>query len=355
MKRAFVLLVAALACWVIGTAIVYGQSGASGLTSPEIDGIWVRPSHETPAQPVWGHAEGLRVGLWPLPGPRGLLRIYTPYLGHESTRMINYIAVEPVVAGQFTRGFSEMEQSMLDGEQGLRFWSADSPQDFAAADPAAPASGVITHEDGIDILTVYILIEPYRSGAHVYVRLRFRSDRPYEVGLAAFTNPESSDLSACILTATMGNYARLRTLHLADRQVQAGDLWPFFSGGDFAPHVFFPLSDLIRTPDGGVVVIATPDEDDPVQATYERGTPWPWRYTGEVASQSWRHEDPHPQLRAAVNGRTTYWDTESAIPGGVAFENFELIEPFREGSEVWFGVMPGLSPTIVEQPIVDGL
>ncbi len=30
------------------------------------------------------------------------------------------------------------------------------------------------------------------------------------------------------------------------------------------------------------------------------------------------------------------------FPSGVAFDNFELIEPFQEGSEFWFGVMPGL-------------
>ena len=320
--------------------------GGSALASPEVDGIWIRPSQTFPAQPVWGHAEGLRVGLWPLSGPRGLLRIYTPYLGHEGTRMINYIAVEPVLRGQVSRSFSEMEISQHDDEQGLRFWSADHPMEPSSTDPTCPAQGVITHEDEAEILTVYVLIEPYRSGAHVYLRLRFRSDRPYEVGLATFTHSGSAEPSFCILTATMGNYARLRTLHLTDEAVDAKDLWPRFSvaGSDsgFAQHVFYPLSDLIRTSDGGVTVAATPNEADPTNAKYEPGTPWHWRYTGEVATQYWRHEDPHPQLHASVNGRTIYWGTQSLIPGGVAFENFELIEPFLEGSEFWFGIVPGI-------------
>ncbi len=29
---------------------------------------------------VWGHVDGLRIGLWPMAGPRGLLRIYEPHL-----------------------------------------------------------------------------------------------------------------------------------------------------------------------------------------------------------------------------------------------------------------------------------
>lgn len=327
----------------------------SDLAPPEIDGIWIRPSQEHPAQPVWGHAEGLRVGLWPLSGPRGLLRVYTPFLGHPPTRMINYIAIEPVLAGQVARSFSEMEISQYDDEQGLRFWSADHPVGFTLADPTRPAKGVITRERGMETLTVYILIEPYRSGASVYVRLRFRSDLPYEVGIATFTNAGSAELGACIVTATMGNYARLRTLHLAGRMAQAGALWPAFSGDGFAQHRWFSLDELIRTPDGGALFVATPDELDPAAADYEPGTPWHWRYTGEAATQYWRQEDPHPQLLGLVNGRTLFWGTQSLIPGGIAFENFELVEPFREGAEFWFGVIPGIWPVAVEQPIVDTL
>ena len=206
-----VMFITVAVCFVAATI----AQGGSALAPPEVDGVWILPSQEFPSQPVWGHADGLRVGLWPLSGPRGLLRIYAPYLGQEASRMINYIAVEPVLRGQTWRSLSEMEISRYDNEQGLRFWSADHPSAISSADPTRPARGVITHEDEVETLMVYILIEPYRSGAHVYLRLRFRSDRPYEAGLATFTHSGSAELSFCILTATMGNYARLRTLQSA--------------------------------------------------------------------------------------------------------------------------------------------
>jgi len=43
-------------------------------------------------------------------------------------------------------------------------------------------------------------------------------------------------------------------------------------------------------------------------------------------------------LQATVNARYTYWQTRQPIPGGVAFENFELREGFHEGQRFVFGV-----------------
>ena len=58
-----------------------------------IEGSWVRPlAEEKAAKPVWGLAEGLRIGLAPLPGPRGLLRVYSPYVGQPDWRMVPYLA-----------------------------------------------------------------------------------------------------------------------------------------------------------------------------------------------------------------------------------------------------------------------
>jgi len=89
------------------SATAAGPRSWEELATPESEGLWVRPAARSPAQPVWGHADGLRVGLAPMPGPRGLLRIYAPYLGHPPERMINFIAVEPIVVGHGRRGFSE--------------------------------------------------------------------------------------------------------------------------------------------------------------------------------------------------------------------------------------------------------
>lgn len=309
---------------------------------PVVEGEWIRPSSTDPALPVWGHVDGLRIGLWPMAGPRGLLRVYAPYLGHADDRMINYLAVEPIVLGERHRGFSELEISSLDGVQGLRIWSTDQLHDVSPREPTAPAQGVITHEDGVERLIVYFIVEPFRSGAQVILQLEFRSDRPYEVGIASFTQPGSAPLETCIITATMGNYARLRIVHLRTGSRHAADLWSEDPGLGFTPHACFPLTEMIRTPSGGALFVATTDEQDPAGASYAPGTFRGWRYSGEIATQYWRHEDPSLNLIGCVNARSAYWASSSPIPGGISFENFELVEPFREGTGVWFGVRPGL-------------
>jgi len=279
--------------------------------------------------------------------------VYAPYLGDSKDHVINFIAVEPVVAGR--RAFSELEVSGLDRTRGKRMWSADdapgaegtSRHGATGAEGAAsgagrngppPARGRIERAGDIETLTVFVFVEPFAGGARPYLRLRFRSDRPEEVDLAVFAQPGSARMDACILTATMGNYARLRRLHLKDRTVTAGGLWPDFRGNGFAPHARFALGDLFRMPDGSAIVAATPDEPNPADAEYARGTPAWWRYEGAVATQYWRAADPHRDLAAQVNGRATYWGWHTAIPGGVAFENVELVAPFAAGQTFTLGV-----------------
>lgn len=312
---------------------------------PRIEGNWVRPSDEFPAQPIWGHAEGLRIGLWPMPGPRGLLRVYAPYLGHRIDRMINYIAVEPILRGAFRRSFSELEGSQLDGVQGLRFWSGDRAEDTSARDPSQPSRGIVSRDGEVETLTVYIFVEPYRSGANVFLRLDFRSDRPYQVGISTFTQQDSAPIATCIITATMGNFARLRTLYLVDGERSSLEMWPGFFGDGFADHICFSLSDLARNPAGDALFVAAPDEEHPEDATYAPATFTGWHYYGAVATQYWRRENPPPELRGCVNARVTYWSSNAKIPGGISFENLELAEPFQEGNQSWFGVVPGLYHT----------
>jgi hypothetical protein len=76
---------------------------------PDTDGVWLRAADAAPAEPRWGFADGLQVGLHPLRGPRGLLRIYAPYLGHPRDRLLNFIAIEPIPQGATERGYSELE------------------------------------------------------------------------------------------------------------------------------------------------------------------------------------------------------------------------------------------------------
>lgn len=275
-----------------------------------------------------------------MPGPRGLLRVYAPYLAHPPGRMINFIAVEPIIVGHERRGYSELEPSGLDGVRGKRFWSVDNLDDLSPRPPDHAASGVISRKEDVETLEVFILVERFNSGAHPYLRLCFQSDRPYEVGISSFAQSDSKPMRSCVLTATMGNYARLRRLHLAERVVLSTELWPRYDGDGFAPVRRFPLDQLTRTPEGHAYVEATTDESAPVKADYAPFTFRGWKYEGRRAVQYWRCEAAHENLYVRVNGRTKYWASRSPIPGGVSFENFEMVAPFHSGQQFWFGVKP---------------
>lgn len=310
-------------------------------TEAVVDGRWLRPAPVDGArEPRWGHPQGLQLGLHPLRGPRGLLRIFTPYLGQPRERLLNFIAVEPIPAGATERGYSELERSRLDDAPGLRMWTADDASDATPRDARDPARGTVSVIDGVETLTVDVLVEPFANGADVWVRVVFRADRPHELSVAAYRRDSSVELDACVLTATMGNWARLRTLHLAGgREATAGRLWPDYRDIHFADHAVFGVDELVREGDE-VVVSATPDEAEPHRAEYAPGTKEHWHYLGDRAVQTWRVSEPDPRLVAQVNGRHTYWMSEAAIPGGIAFENFELVEPFRQGRAFTFQVEP---------------
>lgn len=313
------------------------------LIPPVETGIWIQPANEEDAVPVWGFKNGIRVGLAPMPGPRGLLRIYTPFLGHKDDKMINFIAIEPIPAGEKVRGFSELEFSHLDQVNGKRFWSSNEP---VCAEPHPinqPARGVIQNIDGIEFLTVYVFSEKFDNGANVYVKISFREDRPYEIELTGFSCYDSKPLKNLILTATMGNYARLRNLYLDNFQKKSALLWPDYRDIHFTPHDFTEISSMIKDKQGGVYFIAGPDEKRPDKAEYDKNTRNNWKYYGKTATQFWYCPDPDSTIQGLVNGRYTYWASESPIPGGISFENFELKRTFKNGEKSVFGVVP-LSP-----------
>jgi len=313
------------------------------LTPPEVNGVWLQPAQRTKAQPVWGFADGIRIGIAPLGGPRGLIRIYTPYLEHEEFVTTNFIAFEPVDKEKKIRGLSELEWSKLDDERGKRFWTGDTSQSPSFPDEYYPAHGVISTESGVETLTVYIFCETFENGADVYVRIRFTKDKPYEFELTAYATEESAELERFILTATMGNKARLRKLYLANgKSKESQKLWPDYKDSNFTPHDHTPLSEMIKDKDGGAWFVASPDEDNPAEAVYADNTHTHWKYKGRKATQYWYCPSPGTGLEGVVNGRYTYWAGKSPIPGGISYENFELTEPFRQGQTYIFGITPEL-------------
>jgi hypothetical protein len=316
------------------------DSPQSDLHEHEIADGWVRPSTEFPAEPRWGHPDGIQVGLDVRTLPRGLLRVYTPYLRQPTDTLLNFIAVEPIPAGRTERGLSELEHSALDDTRGKRFWAADAPDDPTPRPDDEPARGAVSTVDGVERLTIFILVEPYENGADVYLRLSFRADQPHSFTLATFRRDSSIELAYCVLTATMGNYPRLRELHLANRTVTPAELWPGFAGTEFTEHAKFPLAELERTATGAATVSASPDELEPHTAVYASDTHEHWKYAGIRGVQSWTAAEPVEELEAVVNARSNYWASASPIPGGPSYENFELMEPFRQGREFQFSVEP---------------
>ncbi|MFW6162435.1 MAG: hypothetical protein ACODAJ_06670 [Planctomycetota bacterium] len=316
-----------------------GEPRPKGLAPPVVEGKWVRPATGQDAQPVWGIRDGIRVGLWPTPGPRGLIRIYAPYLGHPPRRMINYIAVEPNVGK--IRGYSELESSRREGLRGKAMWTADAREpEPRPRTPTRPARGRIRKVDGAETLTFFLFVEPFRNGARPIVEATLRNDQRQDVAFRVFAAKGSAPMQACVLTATMGNYARLRHLWLRGEVVDARRLWPTptINRFGFTGHRQWGLERMLVV-DGRAIVAAMPDEADPASAAYAKSVPRAWRYRGEVATQYWRAR-AQKGLVVQVNGRKTYWASQAPIPGGIAYENFELVAPFADGQTFVFGVSP---------------
>jgi hypothetical protein len=334
---------------VISVSAQNKHSDFQRLVSPDTIGPWIQPSLEKPAMPVWGHANGIIVGLAPLPGPRGLLRIYTPYLGLDSIDVMNFIALEPIPKGSEIRGLSELEMSSLDqGERGKRFWSSNDSTAIVPLSEDIPARGIVEKIDGEETLTLYIFSEPFDNGARVYVRLRFFETRPYEFAITTYTYKGSVKLDYLITTATMGNKARLRTLYLKDGQKSAPELWPGYTDIHFTPHQYFSQEEMIRDKKGRAYFIARPNENDYTKAAYATGTATHWQYYGKPATQYWIKEKPNKNLNGLVNGRFAYWASDNPIPGGIAFENFEMKEPFQNGATLIFGISPEKPENIIK-------
>jgi hypothetical protein len=307
---------------------------------------WIKPAKKGDPL-IWGIKNGIMVGIWPAAidgvkpedngGPRGLLRIGYDYM--DVPYLINYIAVEPVVNGDME--FSEVSPSQVDGKLGKLFRDSNT---------------VVTHPDQdhpeTEELSVNIYMETFIDGAHPYLRLSIRSDNPDELCLEIFNEANSVTMERCALTATMGNYSRLRLLYLKDRVVDSRKLFAGYDDIEFAEKQPYPASQLLRNKKGDYMAIAEPSETFPDLASWPQDTAylkrWRWRYRPFYPlTQYWRKESAGSDstLQVRVNGRVKYWSGGSEdkrmyinIPGGAAFENFEMRERYRSGQKFYFGL-----------------
>ncbi|MFL6427043.1 MAG: hypothetical protein ACJ71S_02280, partial [Acidobacteriaceae bacterium] len=259
----------------LAAAVIFGPSAASGqgiLPAPPQSATsspWIQPT--APGDPlIWGRKDGIVFGL-PSPGglggPRGLIRvgILSPATGKP--QLLNFIAVEPVILGPGSRSsrmaFSELEPSRLDpGQHGKRLWV-----DLASYDKAGIPAGIMQQFPGkvpIERLSVQIDVERFSAnGAHVHLIASIESDHPDELKLSVYQDSDSPAIEELALTATMGNFERLRRLWLHRCVVDSRELMGGYTGDAFDEPPDYPLRDMLRTGDGDAIVFATNNEANP--------------------------------------------------------------------------------------------
>ncbi|MGN6534089.1 MAG: hypothetical protein ACTHK0_20280 [Ginsengibacter sp.] len=337
--------------------------------NPDTKSEWIRPVNEK-APAVWGIHNGIVFGLWPYTietgrdemggGPRGLIRV-----GYEmdgNTYLINFIAIEPVVNGKWE--FSEISPSKVDGQWGKLMWTG-TEENSGKYYPSAITPGIITHPDNshpnIEELSVYVYMEQFLNGAYPYFKISIRDDRPEEIGFEIFNQKNSAQMERCALTATMGNYSRLRLLYLKDTIIDSRHLYKGFDGIDFIEKEGYPAGQLLKDKNGDFIVLAESNESFDELSSWPQTADylarWSWRYRPFFkVTQYWRKESAKydPSLHVRVNARVKYWSGGSGnknnylnIPGGPAFENFELREKYYRGQKFYFGISRKMPQDII--------
>ncbi len=335
-------IVVALTLAVTGTAHAATRPPSS-LKPPVEDGIWLRPDTSGPAIPTIGFKQGIRIGLWPAAdGPRGIIRIYAPYVfpAGKERPLINYIAIEPIVKGH--RSLSELERSALDERRGKRLWFSEEVEE--APKPKLPwecvsgKTGTIkVGKQDVRTLSIVINVEKLDNGAQPIITASFREDRPNEVTFKTYSAKGGAEMESCVLSSTMGNYSRCRLLWLKDEIVDSRKLWPDYSGHEFVWTPDYSQDRVLKSADGTLTVAITPSETDLNAAKVEPS--W-WHFDGRVATQYWRKYagTVKSPIKVRVNGRARYYGQATLLPGGIAYENFEIIETYEPGTESVFGV-----------------
>ncbi len=337
--------------------ILFGLLPANSLASQKLQSRWIRAEED---RLIWGIKGGIVIAIWPsgfetegVGGPRGLFR-----LGYERNGkmvLVNFIAIEPVVANK--RGFSELEPSSVlkqaafpRQKRGKFIWPSSEYPPATGGEKAATieqmqrlsAPGWVSQPSpDVEQLNIAFDVEKFNNGAHPRIVASIRNDRPDEVIFTIHAAPDSAPMQQCILTATMGNYIRARQLWLRDRVVYSKKLWPNPATAGvkaigFTRPEFFGENVMCRMKNGSLVAMITTDEDDPSKVIPK---PAFWHYKGLKVTQYWKaHPNKEHPLRVKVNGRFTYWMSNNAIPNGVAYENFELVQDYYDGQQFVFGI-----------------
>jgi hypothetical protein len=298
---------------------------------------FIRPMN--PGDPlIYGVRNGICVAMYPnaldgrpMGGPRGLIRV--GFQEEGTFHLLNYIAVQPTVHG--ATGLSELERGG-DGMPGKPFRVGSRLADGGNG-ANGDVRGVVHQMAQGAVLTVFLYVEMFANGAAPVIEVSLYENQPDRVQFRTFSGDGGSEMQRCDLSATMGNQSRCRALWLDASAIYAPDLYAGYRGDGFVEHAPYRLNTLHKTTAGDVVVAISPDEFDPREV-------WPfgngaWHHDGIWMAQFWlKPQGSYDEsLQCRVNGRGMYWGGNSPIPGGLAYENFELQETFRSGQEIWFG------------------
>ena len=288
---------------------------------------------------IYGLRNGICVAVFPgaldgrpMGGPRGLIRV--GYQEGGKFHLLNYIAVQPLVQGAI--GLSELERGG-DGLPGKPFWVGSSLTDGGIGSNG-DVRGLVHQTAQGSALTFVLFVERFANGAAPVIEATLYANQPDRIQFRTFSGTGGSAMQRCDLSSTMGNQSRCRILWLDTSTVYAPDLYAGYTQDGFVEHAPYRLGTLHKTPAGDVVVAISPDEFEPNEV-------WPfpngvWRHDGPWMAQFWLKPrgSYDNSLQCRVNGRGMYWGGRSPIPGGLAYENFELQETFRPGQETWFGI-----------------
>ncbi len=305
---------------------------------PDSGGFVFLDLNDPQSPPVWGHKNGLRIGLAPAPGSNGTIRIYTPYLDQEYPQFVNRITIEPRVAGQRGRDLSELQKSKVrPNQQGLVFWASNSR--VSTPEEGKTATGVV--DEKLGTLRLFIHTERFDNGAQPIIECVFDRKQPYEVKLITHAAKDSTPMASCTLSAVMGNYGLLNQVKLAGRTYSPAS--SYFANKKLDKNGYYDWrvwrsNQLLNTSDGRFLVEFASDANFD-NLNYHPDTPAHWLYKGKKAIHYWRAEaDSNPV--ASANGRNKYWSVDTPLPVGTCFVNTELRIPFKSGRVVWFGVRP---------------
>ncbi len=297
-------------------------------TSRSLPRVFIYPTTNNDPQ-VFGFKNGLQLALYPHSfddrvngGPRGLIRVGFADGGYNY--LINYIAVEPLVNNSL--GLSELEYD-TDGKQGKNFQLISTS--------ILPIGGTINSAESISFS---FTMNRFINGAKPTIKATFYRNQPDRVEFTIYSEITNNKIQRITLSSTMGNQTRARHLWLKDRVISSLDLYKNYYGDGFIEDREYKLDELLQLLNGDVIVALTSDELKPNNIKPFGNNIW--YYPGPWLTQYWLKEknELEPTIKTRVNGRYTYWLTRVPIPGGTAFENFEIREPFRNGQKVWFGI-----------------